>query len=128
LKEIVARCYYVPSAGLNSFHVVICDEADCASPAAQNYLLSKLDGTEPCPSTIWIFTCNSVERFEDRFISRCIVLPDFNGYGASAEVCDLLARVWNLKAPDAVAPNFKRMASGNVCEALQRLESELLAV
>jgi replication-associated recombination protein RarA len=128
LKEIVARCYYVPSAGLNSFHVVIVDEADVMSDAAQKYLLSKMDGTEACPSTIWIFTCNGTDTLEDRFLSRCIQLPDFNGYGASADVCELLARVWRVKAPNAVAPNFKRMASGNVREALQRLESELLAV
>jgi replication-associated recombination protein RarA len=128
LKEIVARCYYVPSAGLHSFHCVIVDEADVMSDASQKYLLSKLDGTEPCPNTIWIFTCNSVERFEDRFLSRCLVLPDFNGYGASADVCELLARIWRVKAGQAEAPNFKRMASGNVREALQRLESELLAV
>jgi replication-associated recombination protein RarA len=128
LKEIVSRCYYVPSAGLNSFHVVIVDEADVMSDASQKYLLSKLDGTESCPNTIWIFTCNSVERFEDRFLSRCLVLPDFNGYGASADVCELLARIWHAKAGQAEAPNFKRLASGNVREALQRLETELLAV
>jgi hypothetical protein len=98
------------------------------SDAAQKYLLSKMDGTEACPSTIWIFTCNGTDTLEDRFLSRCIQLPDFNGYGASADVCELLARVWRVKAPNAVAPNFKRMASGNVREALQRLESELLAV
>jgi len=128
LKEISARCWYVPSAGLRSFHVVIVDEADKMSDAAQLYLLSKLDGTDPCPSTIWIFTCNGTEGLEKRFLDRCIPLPDFNSYGAVNEIADLLARVWSIKAPSATCPNFKKLASGSVRESLQRLESELLGV
>jgi replication-associated recombination protein RarA len=128
LKEIVARCYYVPSAGLQSFHVVIVDEADVMSDASQKYLLSKMDGTESCPNTIWIFTCNGTDGLEERFLSRCIVLPDFNSYGAGNEIADFLARVWQAKAPCATAPNFKKLACGNVRESLQRLETELLAV
>lgn len=31
LQEVVARCHYVPSQGLNAFHVVIVDEADVMS-------------------------------------------------------------------------------------------------
>jgi replication-associated recombination protein RarA len=92
LQETVARCHYVPSAGLSAFHVVIVDEADVISDPAQKYLLSKLDSTEAAPNTIWIFTCNSVDRLEDRFLSRCIRL-DFNSYGAGNEIADLLARV-----------------------------------
>jgi DNA polymerase III delta prime subunit len=128
LKEISARCFYVPKAGLQSFHVVIVDEADVMSDAAQKYLLSKLDGTENCPNTIWIFTCNSTEGLEERFLSRCLVLPDFNSYGAGDEIAGFLARVWKAKAGTAEAPNFKKLACGNVRESLQRLETELLAV
>jgi replication factor C small subunit len=61
LQETVARCHYVPSAGLAAYHVVICDEADCMSDAAQKYLLSKLDSTGTIANTIWIFTCNSTD-------------------------------------------------------------------
>jgi Cdc6-like AAA superfamily ATPase len=128
LKEVSARCWYVPSAGLQSFHVVIVDEADKMSDASQLYLLSKLDGSEPCPNTIWIFTCNSTDGLEKRFLDRCIPVPDFNTYGASEAIAELLARVWQAKAPSATAPNFKKLASGSVRESLQRLESELLAV
>jgi replication-associated recombination protein RarA len=128
LQETVARCHYVPRAGLKAFHVVICDEADCMSDAAQKYLLSKLDGTEACPNTIWIFTCNAVENFADRFLSRCIALPDFNSYGSGDAIADFLARVWQAKAPSATCPNFKKIACGNVRESLQRLETELLGV
>jgi replication factor C small subunit len=127
LQETVARCHYVPSAGLAAYHVVICDEADCMSDAAQKYLLSKLDSTGQIANTIWIFTCNSIDGLEERFLSRCIQL-DFNSYGSGSGIADLLARIWKDKAGNAEAPNFKRMACGNVRESLQRLETELLAV
>lgn len=91
------------------------------------YLLSKLDSSEACPNTIWIFTCNATDKLEERFLSRCIKL-DFNSYGSGSEIADLLARVWKDKAGDAPCPNFKRLACGNVRESLQRLESELLSV
>jgi replication factor C small subunit len=127
LQETVARCHYVPSAGLAAYHCVICDEADCMSDAAQKYLLSKLDSTGQIANTIWIFTCNSTDGLEERFLSRCIQL-DFNSYGSGSDIADLLARIWKDKAGNAEAPNFKRMACGNVRESLQRLETELLAV
>jgi replication-associated recombination protein RarA len=128
LAEIVAHCHYIPKAGLKGFHLVLVDEADVMSDAAQKYLLSKLDGTEPCPSTIWVFTANDTERLEERFLSRCTVKLDFNSYGSGDAIADFLARVWNVKAGNAEAPNFKRLACGNVRESLQRLETELLAV
>ena len=33
LQTLVARCHYVPSAGLSGFHVVIVDEADLVASA-----------------------------------------------------------------------------------------------
>jgi replication-associated recombination protein RarA len=128
LQEIVGHCHYIPKAGLRGFHVVIVDEADTMSDAAQKFLLSKLDSTGQIANTIWIFTCNSTDALEDRFLSRCIRFDSFNSYGAGSAIADLLARIWNSKAPSAVAPNFKRLACGNVRESLQRLETELLAV
>jgi replication-associated recombination protein RarA len=127
LQEIVAHCHYVPQSGLNGFHVVVVDEADCMSDAAQKYLLSKLDSTGTIANTIWIFTANAIDKLEDRFLSRCLTL-DFNSYGAGSEIADLLARIWRDKAPDAQAPNFKRLACGNVRQSLQNLEAELLSV
>lgn len=126
LQEVVARCYYVPSAGLAAYHVVIVDEADVMSGAAQKYLLSKLDSTGSIPNTIWIFTCNSTERLEERFLSRCIQI-DFNSYGSGSDIAELLSRIWKAKAGDAPSPNFKKIVCGNVREALQRLEVELLS-
>jgi replication-associated recombination protein RarA len=127
LQEVVGHCHYVPKSGLSGFHCVIVNEADVMSDAAQKYLLSKLDSTGSIANTIWIFTCNSTERLEERFISRCISV-DFNSYGAGSEIADLLARIWTAKAPaSAQAPNFKRLACGNVRQSLQNLEVELLS-
>jgi DNA polymerase III gamma/tau subunit len=124
LTELVRMFQYVPLSG--GYHVCIVDEADVMSDQAQKYLLSKLDSTEACPRTIWIFTCNSVERLEERFLSRTLRL-DFGTFGAGSEIADLLAKVWQAEANGAPCPNFKRLASGNVRESLSRLEIELLA-
>ena len=125
LQELSRICQFVPLSG--GWHVVLVDEADVMSDAAQKYLLSKLDSTASCPKTIWVFTCNSVDKLEERFLSRTLKL-DFNSYGAGTEIADLLAHIWKQKAGDAPAPNLKRLACGNVRESLQRLEVELLAV
>jgi replication-associated recombination protein RarA len=130
LQNIVSRCQRVAfnfaTGKPANWHVVLVDEADVMSDAAQKYLLSKLDSTEGCPETIWIFTCNSVESLEERFLSRCLKL-DFNSYGASSDIAGLLSRIWQVKANGSEAPNFRKLACGNVREALQRLELELLS-
>lgn len=125
VKEVVRMCQYVPLSG--GFHVVIMDEADRMSPATQLYLLSKFDGTEQCPKTIWILTCNSTESLQDRFFSRCIRLPVFNTYGAGNEIKKLLARIWEERANGAPEPDYKQVTTGNCREALQWMETELLA-
>lgn len=53
------------------------------TPAAQLAFLSKLDATAFPPNTIFIFTCNSVDSLEARFLSRCRRV-DFSSYGMSA--------------------------------------------
>jgi DNA polymerase III gamma/tau subunit len=129
LREVCFHCSFVPRKGLMGYHVVICNEADCMSDAAMKFLLSKLDSSGQMKNVIWIFTCNSTERLEadgGRFVSRCLRL-DFNSYGSGGEIADLLARIWSAKAGDSPAPNFKKIACGNVRESLQRLEIELLS-
>ena len=126
LRDLGLHTAYVPKAGLHGFHVCLCDEIDTASDAALKHLLSKLDSTERNDNVIWIFTCNSTENLDERFQSRCLKL-DFNSYGSSSEIVDLLARIWTAKAPSAPAPNFKKIAVGNIRESLQRLEIELLS-
>ena len=124
LEDTVRHCNYVPLSG--GFHVVICDEADAMSDAAQKYLLSKLDSSEPVPNTIWIFTCNATDRLEARFLSRCRVL-EFSSYGLNGALIELLRRVWQVEANGALEPNLERLSRGNnVRECLMRLELELM--
>ena len=126
LEDTVRQCNYVPLSG--GFHVVICDEADAMSDAAQKFLLSKLDSSEPVPNTIWIFTCNATDRLEARFLSRCRVL-EFSTYGMSDAICEYLDRVWHSEGGNGNCPNLKRLVAdshNNAREALMRLELELM--
>lgn len=126
LESTVRQCNYVPLSG--GFHVVICDEADAMSDAAQKYLLSKLDSSEPVPNTIWIFTANQTDRLEPRFLSRCRVL-EFSTYGMSDAICAHLERVWQAENGNADCPNLKRLVAdtrNNFRESLMRLELELM--
>jgi DNA polymerase III delta prime subunit len=112
-------------------HLILVDEADQMTDAAQLYCLSKLDGTAKIPNTIWIFTCNSIDRFETRFLSRNKVI-EFSSYGIAQDAAALLARIWQENAPaGAAAPNFARIvkeSNNNVRESLMKLELELMMV
>jgi replication-associated recombination protein RarA len=128
LENVVRMCSYVPLNG--GFHVVICDEFDAASDAAQKYLLSKLDSSEPVPNTVWIFSANSIEHIETRFLSRCRVL-EFSTYGMSDAICEYLEGVWKAECPNETCPNLKRLVTethSNVRESLMRLELEMMAM
>lgn len=110
-------------------HLVLIDEGDQMTAAAQLYLLSKLDATDFPPQTIFIITCNATDGLEKRFLSRCI-LVEFSSYGTSKEATALLEKVWDAEAPQgADRPNFARIvkdACGNVRAALMALQNELL--
>ena len=98
------------------------------SDAAQKFLLSKLDSSEPVPNTVWIFTANQTDRLEARFLSRCRVL-EFSSYGMSEAICEYLAGVWHSEGGNGNCPNLKRLvadAHNNVRESLMRLELELM--
>src|SRR5438477_1210487 len=69
IERVRRTCQYVPMAGCK-FHLVLVDEADQMSPAAQVSLLSKLDATNFPPATIFVFTANATDRLEPRFLSR----------------------------------------------------------
>lgn len=127
LERVCRTCQYVPMSG-KKMHLILVDEADRMSDAAQLFLLSKLDGTSPLPNTIWIFTCNETDRLQDRFLSRTLPV-EFSSYGIAAEAAQLLERIWKENAPDASAPNFARLvkeSNNNVRESLMRLEAELM--
>lgn len=125
LENLARVCSYVPFGG--GWHVVVLEEADAMSDAASKWLLSRLDGTVPCPRTVWILTANGVDRLEERLTSRCLTVR-FEAYGAGAETVALLERIWNEKAPaGAERPDFKRLSSKNIRQAIQNLELELMA-
>lgn len=128
IDRVRRSCQYVPAAGYK-MHMVLVDEADRMSDAAQVSLLSKLDATNFPPNTIFIFTCNSIDRLEPRFLSR-LRQVEFSSYGIAAAAADLLARIWTKEnSSDAAAPNFARIvkeSNNNVRESLMKLETELM--
>ena len=129
LENVIRQCHYVPSSG-HSFHVVLVDEADKMSKAAQLHLLSKLDATAFPPSTIFIFTANTTDGLEDRFISRCMQLQ-FSSHGLAEPTAELLERIWQAEAGETAAkPNFIRLvrdSGNNIRNAVNSLQVELLA-
>jgi DNA polymerase III gamma/tau subunit len=129
IEGLRRTCEYVPMAG-KKFHVIIINEADCMTDAAQKSLLSKADSTDFPPDTIFILTANATDRLEDRFLSRFRRI-EFSSYGIATDVAQLLAGVWQQEAPGATAPNFARIvkdSNNNVRESLMKLEIELLAI
>jgi DNA polymerase-3 subunit gamma/tau len=126
VEEVIRFCHYVPQAG--GFHVVLVDEADKMSPAAQLHFLSKLDATAFPPATIFIFTCNTTDGLEPRFLSRTRKI-EFSSYGLATDATKLLESIWQAEANGAEPPNFARLvkeSSNNVRDALMSLETELL--
>ena len=128
IDDVARMCAYVPMMG-KKWHVILADEADQMTPAAQLKLLSKLDSTDPLQQTIWIFTANDCTRLEKRFLSRCRVL-EFSNYGMREHLAKLLAEVWKAETGKDGSLNWERIAkesNGNVRDALNVLEVELLA-
>lgn len=129
IEDVVRHCWYAPMTP-GGFHVVLADEADAMSNAAQLQLLSKLDSVDPAPNTIWIFTANDTERLERRFLSRCKML-DFSSYGMSGEIAAYLDKVWHAEGGNGNGPDFERLAKdsrNNLRDCLMRLDVELLAL
>jgi DNA polymerase III gamma/tau subunit len=123
IEDTVRHCWYAPLMP-GGFHVVLADEADQMTSAAQLALLSKLDSTDPAPNTIWIFTANDTE------LSRCKVL-EFSSYGLAGEIATYLDTIWHAEGGNGNAPDLERMAKdsrNNVRDCLMRLEVELMAL
>jgi DNA polymerase III subunit gamma/tau len=128
IERTVFNCWTVPSNG--TWHIVLIDEIDSASKAAQLALLSKTDATAFPPSTVFIFTCNSTEALEPRFLSRCMSLQ-FSSHGTANATAQLLERIWQAEAGQtAEQPNFLRLvreSGNNIRDAVNSLQVELLA-
>ena len=128
VRRLALSCWHCVPQGFKR-HVVLIDEADCMSNAAQLAILSYLDGTETIPDTVWVFTANATDRLADRFLSRNRVL-NFSTYGIQSDAAVLLESVWTREAaPELAKPNFARIIKenlGNVRAALMTLETKLL--
>jgi DNA polymerase III gamma/tau subunit len=134
VQAVCSQCYYSPRQPDDwkpvRFHVVLIDEADQMSNAAQLALLSKLDATAFPPNTIFIFTCNATENLEKRFLSRCRTI-EFSSYGMAGEITGLLSSIWDRETDNPVErPNFQRIVKdscNNVRDALMTLEVEIMS-
>ncbi len=128
LEDALQRTQYVPMGG-KKFWFVLVDEADQMSDKAQLALLSKLDATGRIENTVFVFTCNdATENLEKRFLSRCLTV-EFSSYGLNGNLTAFLREVWLTEGgTEENAPNFARIACGNVRDSLSRLEVELMAV
>ena len=129
LEESLRMTQYVPMAG-KRFWFVLVDEADQMTDKAQLALLSKLDSTGRIDGCVFVFTCNSTERLEARFLSRCLQI-EFSSYGMAVDIAAYLENVWHSEGGNGNGPDFARLAKdcrNNVRDCLGRLEVELLAL
>lgn len=132
IEQLVYDCNFVPMFGCSEWHVVVVDEVDSITLAAQTALLSVLDGSGHFPEkSIWFFTCNQTGKLEQRFLSRCRVL-EFDGKVDAAELGQMLYNVWFAEAPaHATAPLMHKLISDAKCNAraaLMEIEMALLMV
>ena len=68
------------------------------SRPAQDAFLSALDATAFPDNTTFVFTANSTDGLEDRFLSRCRTLR-FETDGMLEPAVALFARIWREEAP-----------------------------
>lgn len=129
VDQVVHGCWYVPMRG--QWHVVLVDEADQMSQAAQLAFLSKLDTTAAPPNTIFIFTANDTALLKDRFLSRCRTIK-FDGSDVLEPGAQLLERIWRAESskpcpPAAYFTDLLTTANLNVRQAIMELEVDLIA-
>lgn len=111
---------------------VIVDEADEMTNAAYIEALSLMPPSAPAEGKnfICVFTCNSTDKLEPRFISRCRHLQ-FSTYGMLDGIVARLADIWEKEAPGAPPPNFAQLVKdsrNNVRDVFSALEIELLSL
>jgi replication-associated recombination protein RarA len=128
VEDVRRRCQMSPWIG-KSLHLVLVDEADRMSKAAQDALLSILDSTNRAPNTIFIFTCNETLGLETRFLSRCFEVK-FSSHAVSDQITAMLEKVWSVETNgNESAPNFRRIvkeSNNNVRASLMELQQEIM--
>jgi DNA polymerase III gamma/tau subunit len=135
VRWIKERVSYVPGDILKPdvrcrMYLFIVDEADLMTRDAQVAFLSLLDGSSRPANAVFIFTGNSRDGLEDRFMSRVKMLP-FSKEGMASKIVELLASIWEQEAGNAPAPNFARIvkdAKNNCRDAINTLEIELMSL
>lgn len=124
LRDTLSYCDHLPMTG-KRFWLILVDEVDTASNAALNWLLTTLD--ELPENTVFVFTANSTDKLEDRWLSRSERI-DFSSYGIAKEAVSLLDRIWKTEAPTAPEPNLERLVKeqkNNIRASLMALQTEL---
>lgn len=132
MTDLARECSYLPMYG--EWRIVIVDECDKMTEGAQLALLSMLDSTARPARTIFLFTANTTDGLEPRFLSRCKVL-EFSTYGLLTPAVDLLKRVWAnesgaMRQAALLEPDYSRIMknnANNIRGALQALEMEILS-
>lgn len=128
VESLAHLCQYVPLSG--GFHLILIDEADQMTPAAQLALLSKLDATAFPPHTIFIFTANGTRLLEIRFLSRLRVL-EFSSAGIEGALRERLQTIWQEETGRQNGIDLTEIlksSDGNVRDALMKLEVEMMSV
>ena len=127
IERTYNNCHSIPANG-KTFHLILIDEGDLMTKASRDSLLSMTDGTRPAPNTIVVITTNEEEKFEDRLLSRFVIV-NFSSQGLAPEATLLLKRVWESEAPaGAKAPSFSNIvkeSKTNVRASLMKLQFEL---
>jgi replication-associated recombination protein RarA len=121
-----ATCHSYPMFARSPWYVVIVDEADQMTRAAQVAFLSLLDSTEAPPNTVFIFTCNDVAGLEPRFLSRTRVIG-FDLAPDAAEAVSFLDRVWKVETAAAL-PDMAALftaCDSNLRDCLMKLEVQI---
>jgi replication-associated recombination protein RarA/predicted DNA-binding transcriptional regulator AlpA len=128
VDAVCHKCHYIPMSP-NHFHMVIVDESDQMSSAAQLAFLSKLDGTAPVPDTVFLFTANDTSLLKDRFLSRCRLVK-FTTDGLESAGISFLREIYLKEAPAGQAePDYAailKQSDLNIRAALMALEVEIL--
>lgn len=123
IENTCRMCQYIPIGG--GLHVILVDEADQMTGAAQLALLSKLDATAMPPNTVFFFTSNGTQLLEPRFLSRCKVI-EFKE--PKAHLAAYLAKIYKTEGGKYPVKftEIAQQVGNNVRDALGKIEMELM--
>ena len=128
VEDVIRQCWYVPQSG--GFHLVLVDEADKMSNAAQLHFL--VEARRHCFSTSDHFRLHlQHNRWARSTFPQSHAADRVFQLRLASEATRLLEAIWQREANGASAPNFARIvkeSSNNVRDALMCLETELLSI